>query len=76
MLKYNGLLGLILSQNSTQIIAKTSTSLQISVSDMLTHVLTSLYFLYGGPLLWRADTKLNTYTDKLRDINTVNICDY
>jgi len=51
MLKYNGLLGLILSQNSTQIIAKTTTSLQISVSDMLTHVLTSLYFLYGGPLL-------------------------
>ena len=35
--KYNGILGLILSQNSTNH-CKTSTSLQLSVSDMLTHV--------------------------------------
>ena len=35
VLKYNGIFGLI--NKTAQIIAKTSASLQLSVSDMLTH---------------------------------------
>ena len=40
MLNYNGILGLILWQNIANHCKNTSTSLQLSVSGMLTHVFT------------------------------------
>ena len=50
--KYNGILGLILYKKTAQITAKTSTSLQLSVTDMLTHVnfptFTTVDTRYGG----------------------------
>jgi len=41
---------------TAQIIAKASTSLQLSVCDMLTHVNFPTFAMsIGGPSLWRAD---------------------
>jgi len=58
VLKYNGILGLISCNRTAQIIAKSSTSLQLSVSDTLTHVnfptFAKAESRYGG--LIRADT--------------------
>ena len=47
------------SNKTAQIIAKASTSLPLSVSDMLTHMRLP-YFPYGGPSLWR-DTLLTMW---------------
>ena len=48
MLKHNGILGLMSCNKTAQIIAKTSTSLQLSVSNMLTGVNFPIYFRYRG----------------------------
>jgi len=51
-LKYSGILGLISRNKTAEIIAESSTSLQLSVSDMLTHVNLSTFAVadprYGG----------------------------
>jgi len=62
VLKYSGILSLILSQNITQIIAKTSTSSQLSVSDMLLMLASVLSLLLT--LLWPTEAQC----DKLASV--------
>ena len=59
MLKYNGISGEILQQNSTNHCKKTSTRLQLSVSDTLTHVNFPTFAMadprYGGLIRMTSD---------------------